>query len=356
MTAVVHRAGRCSIQRPVTAQPDAPSGAALAHPYDRLRYAEGADRLSLAPRSTLVAIGNFDGVHAGHQEVLRRACATAADAGLRPIVLTFHPHPSEVLGRGALPRLTTLERKVELLQRLDPALHVVVHPFDLGLAGLTPEQFVEQLLVGRLGAAIVQVGHNFRFGKGRAGDLDTLGALGRVHGFEARPEALFGDDAGPFSSTRVREAVARGDLAAAASVLKRPHMLSGVVVRGDQRGRTLGFPTANLAEVTEALPPDGVYAVLVDREHTPGRFRALARGVMNLGMRPTFQAGRSAEVHFLDQDVDVYGARLRVHLVERLREERRFDGIDALRAQIAADANQARTLLGPFALREDAWY
>lgn len=339
----------------MTSQADGPATPALAHPPDPSRYAEDAQRLELSARSTLVAIGNFDGVHRGHRAVLESACEEARRRGLEPWVLTFHPHPSEVLGRGALPRLTTLERKVELILKLDPSLRVVVQPFDRQLAALTPETFVERLLVRHLGAALVQVGSNFRFGRGRSGNLATLRALGAKYGFEARAQELFGDAQGAYSSTRVREAVARGDLDEATRLLGRPHMLSGVVVQGERRGRALGFPTANLGEVQEELPPDGVYAVLVDRETDGGGYRALGRGVMNIGQRPTFAAGRSSEVHLFDLDEDLYGAKLRVHLIARLRDERRFPGVEALRAQIADDVRTARGLLPEQNPAQGAW-
>lgn len=341
----------------MTSQADerGPAAQALPHPPDPSRYAEDAQRLALPPRSTLVAIGNFDGVHRGHRAVLESACVEARRRGLEPLVLTFYPHPSEVLGRGALPRLTTLERKVELILKLDPALRVVVQPFDRRLAALEPETFVERLLVRHLGAALVQVGSNFRFGRGRSGDLSTLQELGAKYGFEARAEELFSDEQGAYSSTRVREAVARGDLDEASRLLGRPHMLSGVVVEGERRGRTLGFPTANLGEVLEALPPDGVYAALVDRETAPGVYRALGRGVMNIGQRPTFAAGRSSEVHLLDHSEDLYGVKLRVHLIARLRAEQRFPNVEALRAQIADDVRTARTLLPEQTPEQGAW-
>jgi len=341
----------------VTAEADEPGGAApaLPHPCEPDRYVEGAERLHFPARSTLVAIGHFDGVHAGHRAVLGRACEEARARGLRPCVLTFHPHPSEVLGRGGLPRLTSLERKVELILGLAPELQVVVQPFDRRLAAFSPETFVRELLVGHLGAALVQVGHNFRFGHRRSGDLTTLRDLGQEYGFEARAEPLSGDDAGSYSSTRVRRAVAEGALDEAARILGRPHMLSGCVIEGQRRGRTLGFPTANLSGVDEALPPDGVYAVLVDWEQEPCRPRALGCGVMNLGKRPTFDAGRSAEVFVLDRDVDLYGQKLRVHLVARLRDERRFSGVEALRQQIQEDVRQARQLL-PADVPAGPWY
>jgi riboflavin kinase/FMN adenylyltransferase len=296
----------------------------------------------------LVVIGNFDGVHRGHQAVLERAVVDAAARGLTPAVLTFWPHPAEALGRAAPPLLTTLARKSELVARVDPRVEVVVERFDAAFAALSPREFAERVLAERLSAAVVVVGRNFRFGRGRAGGLTELAELGAALGFEVRSLPLVGDDAGPWSSTRVREAIARGDLGEASRMLGRPHLLSGVVVEGDRRGRTIGFPTCNLGEVREALPPWGVYAVLVDREDEGGAARALARGVANLGVRPTVKesgARPTIEVHLLDHDEDLYGARLRVHLVARLRGEQRFAGLDELRQQIARDVDGARATL-----------
>jgi riboflavin kinase/FMN adenylyltransferase len=299
------------------------------------------------PGPSLVVIGNFDGVHRGHQAVLAGAAEEARAEGLEPVVLTFDPHPAEVLGHRAPALLTTMERKRELCARISPAIRLAVRTFDRALAAQGPEEFVRDVLSGELGARVVVVGDNFRFGRGRAGDLGTLSALGAVHGFRARSHELVGDAAGPWSSTRVRAAIAAGDLAEARRLLGRPHMLSGVVARGDQRGRTLGFPTCNLPRPPEALPPFGVYAVLVDRVDEGGSARALATGVANVGVRPTVRDGEapSVEVHLFDRDDDLYGASLRVHLVARLRAERRFAGLDELGAQIAADAAAARIAL-----------
>lgn len=308
------------------------------------RRVDGASALAAAPRSTLVAIGNFDGVHLGHRAVLARSTADAAALGLAPVLLTFDPHPSRVLGRGALPVLTTLARKLELLERYHPDLTVVVHPFTRELAQLEPREFAEGLLAGALGARVVIVGENFRFGRSRSGDFTTLVELGKSLGFEPRPEELTGDSSGPYSSTRVRTALSAGELAKAERLLGRPHSLSGRVVQGAGRGRTIGVPTANLADVPEALPPYGVYAVLVDRL-TPEGPRVLGQGVANIGERPTLGAGFSVEAHLFDLSSDLYGSDLRLHLVARLREERRFDGIDALKAQIARDCEAARGAL-----------
>jgi riboflavin kinase/FMN adenylyltransferase len=266
------------------------------------------------------------------------------------------------------PLLTALDRKLELVRRIDPALLPHVQRFDLGFAALTPLEFVSLVLAKRLAARVVVVGHNFRFGKHRAGDFAELERLGAEHGFETRSHEMLGDEGGAWSSSRVREAISRGDLGEVARILGRPHMISGTVVEGDRRGRTLGFPTCNLGGVEEALPPFGVYAVLVDRENEraaaaplsperrdgggwytdvppgPGA-TALAAGVANIGVRPTVAAGEarpSVEVHLFDTDADLYGARLRVHLIARLRPEQRFAGLDALKAQIARDVEAAR--------------
>ncbi len=295
----------------------------------------------------VVAIGNFDGVHRGHQAVLASVAEDARRRGLSPALLTFAPHPRLVLGRPLPPLLTTMDRKRELVGRVDPAIDVVVQRFDLSFAALSPTEFVREVLVRSLSAAVVVVGHNFRFGKDRAGDFDALTQLGQRHGFETRSHEMMGDARGTWSSTRVRDAIARGDLDEVARVLGRPHMLSGLVARGDRRGRTLGFPTCNVAGVEEGLPPFGVYAVLVDRWEATGA-TALAAGVANIGVRPTVagaEARPSVEVHLFDVDQDLYDARLRVHLIARLRPEQRFAGLDALKAQIARDAAEARACL-----------
>jgi riboflavin kinase/FMN adenylyltransferase len=308
---------------------------------------------SASPRPTLCAIGNFDGVHRGHVEVLRRAGGEAEASRLSPVALTFDPPPAVVLGRKTPAALTPLERKLELIEAAVPGMKVVVRRFDLAFAEQSPEKFVKEVLIRELGAARVVVGRNFRFGSGRSGDLATLGEIGEPLGLSARAMEIVGDEKGPWSSTRVRLAIAAGDWADVEHVLGRPHALSGIVIRGDQRGRTIGFPTANLGEVAEVLPPNGVYAVLVDRLDLVGQPRAFARGVANVGVRPTVGGPLSTEVHLLDfhpareSEGDLYGARLRLHLVAFLRAERKFETLEALKAQISADAESARVLLLP---------
>ena len=341
-----------------------------------------------------MVIGNFDGVHLGHCTMVHSAVQEAQKNGLAPLVLTFYPHPAEVLGRGKQEVLTPLDYKIELLGRAAPELRVVVERFTRELAGKSPRQFAEELLVGELGAGVVIVGDNFRFGKGRAGDVSTLVALGKELGFVAHTHALEGDAEGPYSSSRVRDAVRSGDLPTATRILGRPHALSGGVVRGDGRGRTIGIPTANIAPVPELLPPFGVYACVVDDITDPAAPRALAPAVTNIGQRPTFDASFSVETHLLDWDGnhdhdgnrdhdgdrdrdragnrdgnhdhdgnrdhagnrDLYDKRLRVHLVARLRDERKFPNKDALVAQIQQDIAQARPLLAPLSPKTPTWF
>jgi riboflavin kinase / FMN adenylyltransferase len=317
-----------------------------------------ASKVVVPGQSSLVVIGNFDGVHLGHRAVIEAALAEARDSGLCPLVLTFDPHPAEVLGRGARPPLTVLDRKIELIERLGSELKVVVEPFTLALSQFSPAEFARKFVVELLSAKVVIVGENFRFGHRRAGDLDTLVGLGEELGFAAHASSLCGDAQGPYSSTRVRAALSNGDLSAVAAVLGRPHSLSGTVVHGAQRGRTIGVPTANLGGVAEALPPYGVYAVLVDRIRE-GESVTLGTGVANIGLRPTLDAGFSVEVHLFDFSEDLYGDSLRVHLVSHLREERKFAGLPELKAQISQDIEHARAALAssrPEPLARGAWY
>ncbi len=280
--------------------------------------------------------------------MLARATREAIEAGLRPVALTFDPPPAVVLGRGPAALLTTTKRKVQLIGRVVPELQVIVKTFDRAFADMSPADFAREILVGEFGAVRVVVGQNFRFGHGRAGDRQSLNDLGTALGFVAEAAEIVGDERGPWSSSRVRASIAADDWDDVNHVLGRPHALTGVVVPGDARGRTMGVPTANLAHIEELLPPFGVFAVLVDEIDTAGAASALAAGVANVGVRPTVGAGPSVEAHLFDFAGDLYGRTLRVHLVSRLRGEHRFDGLDALKHQIAKDQVAARSLLAAF--------
>jgi riboflavin kinase/FMN adenylyltransferase len=315
-------------------------GAASLVAFDASRDAHVVDE-----GQRLVVIGNFDGVHRGHAHVLTLAVARARAEGLVPTVLTFFPHPALVLGRSAPAMLTSLARRAELMGALGVKV-LLAQRFDAAFAAWSPEQFAETLLARTLRAAVVIVGENFRFGRGRAGDMAALRALGERLGFTAEAHALVGDARGPYSSTRAREAIRAGDMATARTVLGRDHSVEGVVVHGDARGRTIGFPTANLGHVEELLPADGVYAIRAEREGD-AEAQPLGDGVVNVGVRPTVADGsaRTVEAHLFDPPGDLYGARLRVSFVARLRGEQRFSGVDALKAQIAEDVRAAKTVL-----------
>lgn len=291
-----------------------------------------------------VTVGNFDGVHLGHRELVARTVSEARGAGGTAVVLTFDPHPARLLTPGRAPReLTTLPQKEELLAGLGMDRLAVV-PFTRELAALPADVFVREVLVGTLGARIVVVGESFRFGHRKQGDVALLKALGGELGFAVRALAPVLQGGEPVSSSRVREALRAGDVRAARALLGRPHFVDGLVVRGDGRGRTIGVPTANLAPENEVVPARGVYA---------GRCR-LADGaerlaLVNVGRRPTFGGGRmTVEAHLLGFDGELHGARVRLSFEERLRGERRFAGQEALVTQIRRDAERARELLsGP---------
>jgi len=315
-------------------------------PYERLDEITPEGGRDVCP--SVVVVGNLDGVHRGHAAVLRAAVQRASRDGLAAYVLTFDPHPSVVLGRPEPPRLTTLTRRAELARSFGVE-RVFVRTFDAEFAAWSPLRFAKELLVQKLLAHEISIGQNFRFGAGAEGDFSKMVLLGKSLGFETTAHALVGDEQGPFSSSRVRAAVAAGDMETAERILGRPLALSGVVEEGKKLGRTLGFPTVNLGRIPEMLPPDGVYAVLVDQlfPDAQNSVRSLALGAMSIGLRPTLGEGlaRTVEVHLLDFDGDLYGAYLRVHVVERLRGEERLAGLDALKAKIAEDVAETRRIL-----------
>jgi riboflavin kinase/FMN adenylyltransferase len=293
---------------------------------------------------TVVVVGNFDGVHLGHRHVLARAREIADQRSLLVVAVTFDPHPMAVLRPEHAPTtLTSLDVRAELLSDAgaDAALAL---PFDLEVANWSPEEFVERVLVDGLHAAAVVVGANFRFGHRAAGDVATLRETGERHGFTAEGIPL---DGGPqvWSSTYVRMSVAAGDVAGAAEALGRPYAVRGVVVQGDQRGRELGFPTANVpTDTMTAAPPDGVYAGWLRRLDTGERLPA----AISVGTNPTFAGDRPRRVesYVLDRtDLELYGVEVEVSFVERLRGMVAFEGVEKLIEQMTDDVERARELL-----------
>lgn len=290
---------------------------------------------------SVVTIGVFDGVHRGHQELIGHAVARAKERALPAVLITFDPHPAEVIRPGSHPaRLTTLRRRADLVAELGIDAFCVL-PFTVALAHTEPAAFVHEVLVERLHAADVVVGRNFTFGHKRAGDVPMLDALGRRFGFGVVGLDLISDHDVTFSSTYIRSCIDAGDVAAAATALGRPHRIEGVVVHGAKRGRDLGFPTANISTAAfTALPADGVYA---------GRFVIHGRelpGAISVGTNPTFSGReRTCEVYVLDVDEDFYGFDVAVDFVAHLRGQERFDGIEPLIAQIGRDVQRTREIL-----------
>lgn len=293
-----------------------------------------------------IAIGNFDGVHRGHLALLERARVLAASEGLEASALTFEPHPADVLTGRPTPRLAGPVRKHTLLSLSVP--HVWVEPFTPALALETPREFATRLLAGTLGVRHVVVGDNFRFGHRRSGDIDTLRELGVELGFEVHPVAMQAEGGISLSSSRARAALAEGRPEEATIVLGRYHALFGEVVHGDARGRTLGVPTCNLVESAEMFPARGIYAVIVGRGGPERAITKFARGVASVGTRPTIdpnQTRESVEVHLFDVNEDLYGETLGVAFVSKLRDEERFESLEALTRQMRVDLEQARELL-----------
>jgi riboflavin kinase/FMN adenylyltransferase len=289
----------------------------------------------------VVTIGVFDGVHRGHQEIIGYTVKRARDLGIQSVVVTFDPHPSEVVRPGSHPTvLTPPARKAELIEALGADVLCVI-PFTPDFSRLPAEAFVHDVLVEHLHAAVVVVGENFRFGHRALGDVEQLRRLGRSFGYGVEDAALVTSDGVIFSSTYIRACVDAGDVRAAAAALGRPHRIEGVVVRGDQRGREIGFPTANLLCASRtAVPADGVYATRLVRRGE----RHLA--AVSIGTNPTFSGReRRIEAYVLDFEGDLYGERLSLDFVARLREMRTYGSLAPLIEQIRQDVADTRALL-----------
>ena len=293
-------------------------------------------------QGAVITVGTFDGVHLGHRDLLSRVADRAAERTLSSLLVTFDPHPLEIVNPSAAPLLlTSISEKLEVIAETGLDYAVVV-PFTRRLASLDPSAFVKRLLLDRYCVRELLIGHDHGFGRGRAGDIHMLRELGRRHGFAVEVVDAVAVDGVPVSSSAIRRAVSYGDLDDAAKMLGRRYSFSGRVVRGNERGRLLGFPTLNiqLTSARKLLPPAGVYAVLLQSE------RGSFGGMMNLGPRPTFDdLTLSLEVHLFDVSGNWYGTEVRVEFVTRLRDVLRFDSADALVAQLRADERAARAAL-----------
>ncbi len=298
------------------------------------------DKLSVSLGPSVVTLGNFDGVHLGHRELFRHLVKECRRLNCRSIVYTFDPHPLKFLLPDKAPLLlNTPEEK----QRLIAASHVdllIETPFTRQLANMSPEQFVDEVLIDRLQVQTLVIGYDYAFGRGRRGDAAFLQDYGAKKGFSVEVLQPVGADGEPYSSTRVRQFLADGEVSAVIALLGRNYTLEGQVVPGEQRGRELGFPTANLVTDKEQLPASGVYAVKVRYDQQE------YAGVVNLGRRPTFGGGEATiEVHLLDFTGRLYAETLRIYFVKRLRGEKKFSSAEQLAEAIAADVVRARQIL-----------
>jgi riboflavin kinase/FMN adenylyltransferase len=298
---------------------------------------------------SVVTIGVFDGVHRGHQHIVGRAAGAAARLGLPVVVITFDPHPMEVVRPGSHPPLLcSVRRRVQLLGE-EGCDAVCVLPFTLGFSQLGPDEFVRAVLADRLHARWVVVGENFRFGHRAAGDVALLAELGEKYDFGAEGVPLLTEHGVTISSSGIRDLLNQGDVAGAAEDLGRPHRVEGVVVRGQQRGRGLGFPTANLETAPNtAIPADGVYAGWLASLDPDGQDEQRWPAAISVGTNPTFDGReQTVEAYALDRDdLDLYGRHMAVDFAARLRGMVRFDSADELAGQMRRDVDQARDLVG----------
>lgn len=302
---------------------------------------DGGSAVPAHLRGGIVALGNFDGFHSGHQAVVGRAVGRARIEERPVLVATFDPHPVRFFKPELPPfRLTSLDQRERLFAAAGADAMLVFH-FDAALASVTAPDFVTDYLVSRIGAAGVATGEDFTFGKGRGGDVELLKFLGRANRLSVEAVAPVTEDGEPVSSSRIREALQAGDCETAARLLTRPFAIEGVVEHGDKRGRKLGFPTANIRLGDYLRPRFGVYAV---RGRLPdGR---VLDGVANLGVRPMFDPPKELlEPHFFDFDESLYDIKIEVELISFIREELAFDDLEALKDRMAADGSEARSRL-----------
>ncbi|AWH84637.1 riboflavin biosynthesis protein RibF [Flavobacterium album] len=287
-----------------------------------------------SPAKTIVTLGTFDGVHKGHKSILDRLITSSRASGCESLVLTFFPHPRMVLQQNSdIKLLSTIEEKAQLLE--DYGLdNLIIHPFDLAFSRLTAEEFVKDILVDKLSISKIIIGHDHRFGRNRTANIDDLIRFGNEYGFEVEKISALEVNETSVSSTKIRNALTVGDIDTANTFLGYPYFMTGTVAKGKQLGRTIGFPTANISikEDYKLIPANGVYAAsaVIDgkEEH----------GMMNIGTRPTVGGTeRSIEVHFFNLDKDLYDKEIRVSMHYRLRDEQKFESVDALKGQLHKD-------------------
>lgn len=287
----------------------------------------------------VLTIGTFDGVHGGHRRILERIRQSARDTHGESVILTFHPHPRSVLGGTPVPLLQTPDEKIQTLEALGID-HLIIVPFTAAFAGMPAADYVRDILVNPIHPKRIIIGYDHQFGKNREGNYSLLKQVREQYGFELEEITAEEINDCAISSTQIREALNKGDVSNAAQLLGRPYSLSGVVVHGEQRGRLLGFPTANLqvSHSHKLIPANGVYVVETMCDGM------LFRGMMNIGHQPTFHAEQlqKLEVHVIDQALDLYGKNLTIRFLDRLRNEEKFSGREALVAQLERDRDLAR--------------
>lgn len=299
------------------------------------------DEQALTLPCSVVTLGNFDGIHRGHQALIGGAVADARRMGIASVVLTFEPHPVKILAPERAPKMLLAHKdKMELLRLLGVDV-VVIQTFDLAFAALSAEAFVRDIVVDRLKAAKIWVGQGFRFGQGRRGTVEDLVRWGAGLDFQVATVDPILIEGAPVSSSRIRQLVTEGRVDEVEALLGRYHFVSGRVVSGHRRGQELGFPTANISSRTEVLPADGIYATLFSL----GERKLFS--VSSVGLNPTFGAGpRTVESYILNFHEDIYGAQVKLAFVKRLREEKKFDSVPALTAQIHQDVLDAEATFG----------
>jgi len=302
----------------------------------------GIHNLQLRHRGCVATIGNFDGVHLGHKAVIEQVKTKAIELQLASVVITFEPQPQEYFRPQSIPaRLTRLREKLLALNALQVD-RVLCLRFNSQLAALTADEFVQRILVDGLGVKYLVVGDDFKFGKGRQGDFDYLASIGPGHGFQVTDTASFVFEGDRVSSTRIRLALERGELQLARQMIGRPYSMCGRVAHGDKRGRSIGFPTANIYLHRQSSPLYGVYSVQFHSSDVRLGKSPIC-GVANVGQRPTVDGKRTLlEVHLFDFDRDIYGAYVEVSFLQKIRDEQRFESLEALKSQIMRDVEQAK--------------